>query len=212
MVPSWQRIISSLVHLHYDFVLVSLARVSVALIASFALGMAGALAMYLSERVERFGMPLVRLVMAVPATCWIVFSILWFKGVEFRICFVLVVVCGPIFLVDFLDGMRGVSKDLRSMVWSFRPGLVQYLFKLLFPAITPTVLTSLKINLGQAIRLVTFAELVGAVSGIGYGLSTAQEMFSVAEVFAWTLVLIVILTLAMEAVSHMEKRMLRWRA
>lgn len=210
-VPGWERITEGLLHLRYDYVLISLARVLAALVVSFVLGMAVALAMYMWDSAERFGTPLLRVVMAVPATCWIVFSILWFKGVELRICFVLVVVCAPIFVVDFLDGMRAVSRDLGAMVWSFRPGRVRFMTKLLFPAITPVILTSLKINLGQAIRLVTFAELVGAASGIGYGLTVAQELFSVAEVFAWTLVLVVILTLVMEALAQVEKRLLRWR-
>lgn len=212
MVPGWERIVEALAGLRYDNVLISLARVLAALILSFMLGMLVALMMYMFDFAERFGTPLLNVIMAVPATCWIVFSILWFKGLELRICFVLVVVCAPIFVVDFLDGMRAVSKDLGAMVWSFRPGRFRFLTKLLFPSITPVVLTSLKINLGQAIRLVTFAELVGAASGIGYGLTVAQELFSVAEVFAWTVVLVVILTLAMEALAQVEKRLLRWRA
>jgi NitT/TauT family transport system permease protein len=211
MVPGLQHIVQSLFTLDYSFVLISMARVAGALALSFVLGMAGALAMYLWDWVERRAMPMVRLVMAVPATCWIVFSILWFKGVELRICFVLVVCCTPIFLVDFLDAIRGIPRDLRDMVWSFRPGLRHFLSMLVFPAIMPVVLTSLKINLSQAIRLVTFAELVGAVSGIGYGLNVAEELFSVSDVFAWTLILIVILTLTMEGLAQVEARLLRWR-
>jgi NitT/TauT family transport system permease protein len=211
MVPGWEKITEALAHLRYDHVLISLARVLAALVLSFVLGLSVALLMYMSDAAERFSTPLLRVIMAVPATCWIVFSILWFKGLELRICFVLVVVCAPIFVVDFLDGMRAVSKELGAMVWSFRPGRLRFMTKLLFPAITPVILTSLKINLGQAIRLVTFAELVGAASGIGYGLTVAQELFSVAEVFAWTVVLIAILTLAMELLAQIEKRLLRWR-
>jgi NitT/TauT family transport system permease protein len=210
-VPGWERIFEALAGLQYGNVLVSLARVIAALVISFILGMAIALAMYMFEFAERLGTPLLNVIMAVPATCWIVFSILWFKGLELRICFVLVIVCGPIFVVDFLDGMRSVSKDLGAMVWSFRPGKLRFVRTLLMPAITPIVITSLKINLGQAIRLVTFAELVGAASGIGYGLTVAQELFSVAEVFAWTVVLVVILTIAMESLALIEKRLLRWR-
>jgi ABC-type nitrate/sulfonate/bicarbonate transport system permease component len=211
-VPGLQHVAQSLFGLRYDFVLISLARVVFALALSFVIGLAGALAMYLYPRVERFAMPLVRLIMAVPATCWIVFSILWFKGVELRISFVLIVCCAPIFLVDILDGMRGIPRDLREMALSFRPRLNHFFRMLVLPAILPVILTSLKINLSQAIRLVTFAELVGAVSGIGYGLTVAQELFSVSDVFAWTLVLIVILTVAMEGLALVEARLLRWRA
>ena len=69
-------------------------------------GSAIAIAMYLSGAVERYLHPMVRILMAVPVVSWILFAVLWFPGVEFRIGFVLVVVCGPVFLVDTLDAMR----------------------------------------------------------------------------------------------------------
>ncbi len=150
--------------------------------------------------------------MAVPVVCWILFAVLWFKWVEFRIAFVLVVVCAPVFLVDLLDAMKGVSKDLRDMLRSFRPTPTQFFTKLVLPATLPAILTSWKINLSLAIRVVTIAELVGAVTGIGYGLVVAQELFSVADVFAWTLILVVILFVAEAVLTRVEERMLRWRA
>ena len=77
-----------------------------ALVASFVLGLALAMAMYRSEPLEKYLHPLIRILMAVPVVSWILFAVLWFPGVEFRIGFVLVVVCGPVFLVDTLDAMR----------------------------------------------------------------------------------------------------------
>jgi ABC-type nitrate/sulfonate/bicarbonate transport system permease component len=212
VVPGWERILRSLAGLRLDFVLVTLARVAVALALSFALGLGLAVLMYASTPVERYGRPIVRLLMAVPVVCWILFAVLWFKWVELRIAFVLIVVCGPVFLVDLLDAMRGVSKDLRDMLRSFRPTRAQLFTKLVLPATLPAMLTSWKINLSLAIRVVTIAELVGAVTGIGYGLVVAQELFSVAEVFAWTLILVVLLFLAEAALTRIEDRVLRWRA
>ncbi len=123
----------------------------------------------------------------------------------------IVVVCAPVFLVDVLDGMKGVSKDLRDMIMSFRPTRTHVFTKLVLPATLPAILTSWKINLSLAIRVVTIAELVGAVTGIGYGLVVAQELFSVADVFAWTLILVVILFLAEALLTRVEERLLRWR-
>jgi ABC-type nitrate/sulfonate/bicarbonate transport system permease component len=211
VVPGLPRIARALVSLPLDFVLITLGRVAAALAVSFVLGLGVAVAMYLSPPVERYGRPLVRLLMAVPVVCWILFAVLWFKWVEVRIAFVLVVVCGPVFLVDFLDGMKGVSKDLRDMLWSFRPSRTQFFTKLILPASLPVILTSWKINLSLAIRVVTMAELVGAVTGIGYGLVVAQELFSVADVFAWTVILVAILFVAEALVTRVEERTLRWR-
>jgi ABC-type nitrate/sulfonate/bicarbonate transport system permease component len=149
--------------------------------------------------------------MAVPVVSWILFAVLWFRGVEFRILFVLVVVCAPVFVVDTLDSMRNVPRELRDMMRSFRPTSFQFFRKLMLPAILPGIFTSWKITLSLAIRVVTIAELVGAVTGIGHQLSVAQELFSVADVFAWTLVLVALLFLLEGIIGKVEHRLLRWR-
>ena len=56
------------------------------------------------------------------------------------------------------------------------------------------------------------AELVGAVTGIGHQLAVAQELFSVADVFAWTLILVALLFILEAIVVRVERRVLRWRA
>jgi len=211
-IPSLARIAQSLVGITPMDVIVTVARVIGALVLSFLLALFLATAMYRSEQLESYLHPMIRLFMAVPVVSWILFAVLWFRGVEFRIAFVLIAVCGPVFLVDALDGMRGVSRELRGMMRSFRPTAVQYFTKLMFPAILPILITSWKINLSLAIRVVTIAELVGAVTGIGHQLAVAQELFSVADVFAWTLVLVALLFVLEGVVARVERRLLRWRA
>ena len=211
--PGWARIGRSLVDIaaRPEFIAVTVGRVAAALVVSFVLGMGLAIAMYRWNLFERYLMPLIKLLMAVPVLCWILFAVLWFRQREVRIAFILVVVCAPIFIIDVLDGMRGVSKDLRDMVRALRPSARQFFAKLILPATVPAILTSWKVNLSLSIRVVTMAELVGATSGIGYALMQANETFSVADVFAWTVVLVVILMLANVAVTGLERRLLVWR-
>jgi NitT/TauT family transport system permease protein len=210
-IPSLLKIAKSIATVTPADIAVTLARVIGALIASFVIGLALAMAMYRSESLEKYLHPMIRILMAVPVVSWILFAVLWFPGVEFRIGFVLVVVCGPVFLVDTLDAMRSVPRELRHMMQSFRPTTWQYFFKLMLPAIIPTIFTSWKVNISLAIRVVTIAELVGAVTGIGHQLSVAQELFSVADVFAWTIVLVALLFLLEAMVARVEARLLRWR-
>jgi len=210
-IPSLARIARSLAAVTWIDVAVTLARVIGALIISFLLGLGLAMCMYRSARLEHHLRPLIRLLMAVPVISWILFAVLWFRGVEFRIAFVLVVVCAPVFLIDTLDAMRGVPRELRRMFQSFRPTPTQFFLKLMVPAIVPGIITSWKINLSLAIRVVTIAELVGAVTGIGHRLAVSQELFSVADVFAWTLVLVTLLFVLEALVVRIEARVLRWR-
>jgi NitT/TauT family transport system permease protein len=211
-IPSLLRIAKSITTITPIDIVVTLARVMAALVASFVLGLVLAMAMYRSEPLEKYLHPIIRLFMAVPVVSWILFAVLWFPGVEFRIGFVLVVVCGPVFLVDTLDAMRSVPRELRHMMKSFRPTTLQFFVKLMVPAIVPTIFTSWKVNISLAIRVVTIAELVGAVTGIGHQLSVAQELFSVADVFAWTIVLVALLFMLEAIVARIETRLLRWRS
>jgi len=211
-VPSLVKIAQRMVVITPLDVAVTLARVIGALVVSFVLGLAAAMAMYRSKTLDDYLHPMIRILMAVPVVSWILFAVLWFPGVEFRIGFVLFVVCGPVFLVDTLDAMRNVPRELRQMMRSFRPTTLQFFLKLMLPAIVPTIFTSWKVNISLAIRVVTIAELVGAVTGIGHQLSVAQELFSVADVFAWTIVLVALLFMMEAIVARVEHRLLRWRA
>jgi NitT/TauT family transport system permease protein len=210
-IPGWGLILAALGDISAFDVGVTIIRLIGAMVASFVLGLTISILLFERPLLEAFFMPYVRLVMAVPAVCWVVFSILWFKSVEFRIFFVMCIVCAPIFIIDSLDAMKSVPMELREMVGSFRPSLTQQFTKIILPGIIPNLLTSWKINLTMGVRIVTIAELVGALTGIGHGLVVAQEMFSVAEVFAWTVVLVAILFTFEAIVTFVEHRALRWR-
>jgi NitT/TauT family transport system permease protein len=210
-VPGWDRIVNALIQLDPYDIFITVVRIVVSMGASFVFALMLSTVIFDRPLVEAFVMPFVRLLMAVPGVCWVVFSILWFKGVEFRIFFVMCIVCAPVFIVDTLDAMKGVPHDLRQMVDSFRPNLIQRFSKIILPGIIPNLLTSWKINLTLAVRIVITAELVGALTGIGHGLVLAQETFSIAQVFAWTIVLVAILLCFQAIIAVFENRLLAWR-
>lgn len=211
-VPYWSKIIGALLHIPLRDVLITVLRLVVSMLLSFVIGLTCSLLMFERPNAEAFFLPLIKLLMAVPAVCWVVFAILWFKGVEPRIYFVMLITCGPVFTIDSLDAMKGVPTDLKQMARSFRPTNLQVLSTVIIPGIVPNLLTSWKINLTLAVRVVTIAELVGAVNGIGHGLVLAQEMFSISDVFAWTAVLVIILYALQGLVSLAEHYLLQWRS
>jgi NitT/TauT family transport system permease protein len=138
-IPGWPRIIEALFRIDPSDVTITVMRLIGSMVFSFIFGLG--LSMWLFDRPigEAFCMPLIRLVMAVPAVCWVVFSILWFTEVEFRIFFVMCIVCMPVFIVDSLDAMKAVPQDLRQMVESFRPNTIQNFTKIILPGIIPNL-------------------------------------------------------------------------
>jgi ABC-type nitrate/sulfonate/bicarbonate transport system permease component len=80
-----------------------------------------------------------------------------------------------------------------------------------WPSILPDIFTSWKVNLGNVSRVVVVAELVGATSGVGYQLLEQQQQFDMAGAMAWTLVLVIFVTVAQKFVSVMENILLKYR-
>ncbi len=116
----------------------------------------------------------------IPALSWVVIAIIWFRGIEFRIFFIMVMTTLPAFTFQVLDAYRAMSKDLFEMTLSFRPTRLDLLRTLIWPTVLPGILTAWKVNLGNASRVVVVAELVGATGGVGYELLQQQQLFDMA--------------------------------
>jgi ABC-type nitrate/sulfonate/bicarbonate transport system permease component len=193
-------------------VLATVFRILAGLVGAFVFGTALALLMARSQAVDRFLSPIMSLFQGIPALSWVVFAIIWFHGIEFRIFFIMVVTTLPAFTFQVLGALRAMSKDLTEMVLSFRPTRMKLLRAMILPAVLPDIVTAWKVNLGNASRVVVVAELVGATGGIGYQLLLQQQLFDMAGALAWTLQ-IVLFVLVMQAIlTLIETSLFGYRA
>jgi ABC-type nitrate/sulfonate/bicarbonate transport system permease component len=142
----------------------------------------------------------------------VVIAIIWFRGIEFRIFFIMVMTTLPAFTFQVLDAYRAMSKDLFEMTLAFRPTRLDLFRTLIWPTVLPGILTAWKVNLGNAARVVVVAELVGATGGVGYELLQQQQIFDMAGALAWTLVLVIFVLVVQSFITLIETRALRYRA
>ena len=102
-------------------VLATVFRILAGLAGAFIVGGLLALVMVRSRVVDNFLSPILTLFQGIPALSWVVFAIIWFHGVEFRIFFIMVMTTLPAFTFQVLGALRAMSRDLMEMVFSFRP-------------------------------------------------------------------------------------------
>jgi NitT/TauT family transport system permease protein len=214
--PSLPRIaaaLADLVRSPDDLAAVGITYARIIIFTGVAFGLATALGIVagVNVRVERAALPLVRLMQAVPAVCWVIFAILWFKDMDVRIGFVVVVSSIPVFFYQARDGVRAISPDLWSMMRAWRPTPAQLFRKLIWPALAPAMITGWRINLGNGTRITITAELLGGISGIGYALRNAQEQFQMDQAIAWTIALVAFVLVSEAVVGRVERHVLRWR-
>jgi len=195
----------------YATILHTYARIIGSVGLSFALAVAAGIGAASSRLVDRSAAPLLALMQGVPAICWIIFAILWFRDIEIRIVFIVVISTAPNFFLQSRDAVLAISKDLRDMVLSWRPTKRQVLTKLILPSLVPILLTTILVNLGIATKVGVTAELLAGVGGIGGELRTAEEQFRMEMALAWTLPLVAFIFITGSLTRLAEKRLLRWR-
>ena len=187
-------------------------RILAGLAGAFLVGSGLAIAMARSRLVDNFLSPILTLFQGIPALSWVVFAIIWFHGVEFRIFFIMVMTTLPAFTFQVLGALKAMSRDLVEMVMSFRPSRLKMFRIMIVPAILPEILTAWKVNLGNASRVVVVAELVGASGGVGYELLQQQQVFDMAGALAWTLQLVFFVLIVQAALTLIENVAFRYRA
>jgi NitT/TauT family transport system permease protein len=192
--------------------LATAGRILAGLAGSFVLGGIIAVLMAKWPAFERYSLPLLNFNQGIPALSWVVIAIIWFKGIEFRIFFIMVMTTLPGFTLQLLDSYRAMSNDLYEMTLSFRPSRFDLVRTLIWPAVLPGILTAWKVNLGNASRVVVVAELVGATGGVGYELLLQQQLFDMAGAIAWTIVLVIFVLVVQALITLIENRALRYRA
>jgi NitT/TauT family transport system permease protein len=195
----------------FSHVLATVGRIMAGLAGAFFLGAGLALIMVKWRAVDGMLSPILTFFQGIPALSWVVFAIIWFHGVEFRIFFIMVVTTLPAFTFQILGALRGMSKDLSEMVLSFRPTRTKMFTAMIFPSVFPEIITAWKVNIGNAARVVVVAELVGASGGVGYALMQQQQLFDMAGALAWTLQLVFFVVLAQQILSLTESYAFRYR-
>lgn len=214
--PPIQKIFADLVVIFtswdlFRHALTTMWRILLGLSSAFVLGTLVGLMMGMKFSVDQAIRPILSFVQGVPALSWVVISVIWFKEVEIRIFFIILITALPNFSFQALDAYKSISKDLREMLLVLRPRTSQLFRLLILPSITPDLLTAWKVNLGNSTRVAIVAELVGATVGVGYQLSSAQSLFNMPMALAWTLVLVLFVIVVQKILMVIERSLLSWR-
>ncbi|WMD22096.1 ABC transporter permease subunit [Achromobacter seleniivolatilans] len=174
----------------------------------FALGVLAAHSPQLRAVLE----PLRWLLMAIPPIVVVVLAMLWFGLGSTMVMFMTVLMMAPGMYVNTVKGMLQVDRDLVEMSHVYRFGAWRRLLHLYLPALTAPLTAALLIALSGGVRLVVMAEVLGADSGVGYALANARSTFDSAQLYAWVLlILLLVAALEFALLQPLQRRLGMWR-
>lgn len=189
----------------------SIIRFVIAILAAMFGGWIIGLLMSLQRTIGRLGEAFFRLVLATPALSIMVFAVLWFRGIELRIFFVAFTLAVPFYVIAVYEAVKGLDRGLVDAVQQFRPTRWQMLRLVLIPYTVSHLILTTKSIASFTLRIIVFAEVIAATSGVGSAIVEAQANFRTDRIFAWTVILVAFSFVMLATVDRLERALLKWR-
>jgi NitT/TauT family transport system permease protein len=143
---------------------------------------------------------------------WIVISIIWFGLSNWAPIFTTFMITLPVVASNIVQGVASVDQRLLEMGAVYRLSGREKFTAIVIPSTLPYLVAGMKIGFGLALKVSVVAEIFGVTSGIGYIMNYSREILATQMVFAWALVMILIMTLADTLLfDALARRLARWR-
>ena len=190
----------------------TLSRVFLGLILTMVLGVATGGMMGLFKKGEAFLDAWVTVGLTIPAVVYSIICLLWFGLTERAAILAIGLSAFPTVAISVWQGIKGLDSQLVHMGAAFNLSRAAIVRKIVFPQLLPHLLGSMRYALGICWKICTTVELIGLSSGVGYMLNYWFGLFSMTQVFAWTLLfLLVMFAIEYLLFKPLETRLTRWR-
>ena len=143
---------------------------------------------------------------------WIVISLIWFGLSNWAPIFTTFMITLPVVASNLIEGVGSVDRRLLEMGDVYRLSGGAKFTAIVVPSTVPYLIAGMKIGFGLALKVSVVAEIFGVTSGIGYIMNYSREILATQMVFAWALVMIVVMMLTDKLVfDAASRRLTRWR-
>ena len=156
--------------------------------------------------------PLLQILRPISPLAWIPIAILWFGVGDAAAIFLIFVGCFFPLLLTAINAVRSVPAVYINAGRNFGLNAASLVYRVLYPAVSPQLLVSLRITLGVAWLVVVAAEMIAVNSGLGFLIVDARNAGNRYDLVVSGMVLIGIIGLLLDlAMRSVERaRSVRW--
>jgi NitT/TauT family transport system permease protein len=179
-------------------------------VGSMALGTVIAIAFWLSPMLYRTLDPFVVVINAIPKVAFVPIFFIWLGNLS-SIYAMSIAVSVFVTVLMLHTGFRAIDPDKVKLVQLFGASRRQILSKIILPGSVPTMMSTLKVNVGLTLVGVVVGEFQAAKAGLGYLIIYGSQIFQINIVMAAVAVLAGISTLLFIAIQALEAHILNRR-
>ena len=170
----------------------SFLRISIGFLTAFMIGLLlGSLAYHIPFVKELLEPPML-FFKSVPVASFVILALIWAGSRNLSI-FIAFIVVLPVIYVNTLAGLQSTDPKLLEMAVVFRMPVWRKIRFIYLPALVPHLVSGCRIALGMSWKSGAAAEVIGLPEhSIGEHLYMAKIYLETADLFAWTLVIILV--------------------
>jgi ABC-type nitrate/sulfonate/bicarbonate transport system permease component/ABC-type nitrate/sulfonate/bicarbonate transport system ATPase subunit len=172
---------------------ITMMRVCLGFVAGYAAGVATGMAVGSRRGVDALLKPTVLFFQGMPPLLWAIPIVVVLGIGHLPVILVIALIIFPNVTVTVAEGMRTLPRELGEMLSLFAPGPRARLRELIVPHLRPFLAAALKVGIVLGVKASVTAEYFGANNGIGFQIQAAYQSLQIRRLFAWALVLILVI-------------------
>ena len=189
----------------------SLQEAAIGYVLALLVGLPLGLAMGLSSKVRAVFDYLIEFYRPLPPLAYYTLLVLWFGIGEFSKILLLFLAAIPPLTIGAVEGVKEVSPSVIQAARSLGADSRQVFCRIILPATTPAIITSMRISLGFTYTVLVAAEIVAATEGIGWMVWDASK-FMRSDIIFVGIITMGVTGIGLDAcLRFAAKHLLRWK-
>ena len=176
----------------WETIIFSFLRIVLGFLSAAMVGTLLAVLAYMSKPLKELINPLITVIKATPVASFIILALLWIKGsnLSVLISFLMVI---PMIYANVYQGLTTTDRKLLEMAEVFKINRFRRIRAIYIPSVIPYFTSAISVSLGFCWKAGIAAEVIGIPTGsIGERLYEAKIYLVIDELYAWTVVIILI--------------------
>lgn len=191
----------------YSAVAYSMGRILFGLLIGAAVGTACALLAGRWHFMEVLFWPYFSAMKATPVASIVILCLVWLSGRRLSV-FIVFLVVTPVIYTNILAGIKNLDLKMKDMARVFGINGLRRLLYVYLPELKTYIIAAFALATGMAFKAGIAAEVIGTPGGsVGKMLYNAKVYLETPELFAWTLVIIVLSVVVEQVILKLVKRM-----
>jgi NitT/TauT family transport system permease protein len=176
----------------WQTILFSSLRIIMGFLLALMIGTLLAIVSHNSRLMKELITPVMKMIQAMPVASFIILALIWIRAKNLSVLASFLMVM-PLIYSNVAQGIKETDEKQLQMAKVFQLNLIKKVTAIYIPSVMPYLISAVTVGLGLCWKAGIAAEVIGIPTGsIGERLYEAKLYLMTKELFAWTIVIIII--------------------